>query len=479
MKKWIARAVLAVVVCAAAIAVWQALRPSPPRAVFLIVIDTLRADRLSCYGYKSHQTANIDALADRGVLFENAFTNASWTVPGMGTIMTSLYPTQLGLVEQPASPGRRFAWRDRREQILYTLSLSMTTLAEVFHGAGYQTAGFVNQPALNNRDGFVQGFDDWFYPVGGDTVIHRDPEERLLENTLTRKALTTWQHVDRTDSALVGTFVEWMETAPREDSFVWLHLLSPHKPYTPPPGHAPPRSSGTERDPNMDSELYNGEIRYSDHLMSKVLEAIDRRVGLDKALVVFTSDHGEEFGDHGMDDHGHSLHREIVHVPLIMSAPNLPAGRRVEQTVSLIDLYPTILSLCGMSNLATPDVEGTDMTPLVAGRGPDRVVFAEGMLYGSTERALQVGGFRLMWDEQGDAYRLFRVSADPGETLDVSARFKRETGQLRTSLVDMHKFVLEDFRRRARGESAADSLATARERERVLKAMKSLGYINE
>ena len=193
MKKWIARAVLAVVVCAAAIAVWQALRPSPPRAVFLIVIDTLRADRLSCYGYKSHQTANIDALADRGVLFENAFTNASWTVPGMGTIMTSLYPTQLGLVEQPASPGRRFAWRDRREQILYTLSLSMTTLAEVFHGAGYQTAGFVNQPALNNRDGFVQGFDDWFYPVGGDTVIHRDPKDRLLENTLTRKALTPWQ----------------------------------------------------------------------------------------------------------------------------------------------------------------------------------------------------------------------------------------------------------------------------------------------
>ncbi|MCK4775574.1 MAG: sulfatase-like hydrolase/transferase, partial [Candidatus Krumholzibacteria bacterium] len=334
-------------------------------------------------------------------------------------------------------------------------------------------------PALNNRDGFVQGFDDWFYPVGGDTVIHRDPEERLLENTLTRKALTTWQHVDRTDSALVGTFVEWMETAPREGSFVWLHLLSPHKPYTPPPGYAPPRSSGTKRDPNMDSELYNGEIRYSDHLMSKVLEAIDRRVGLDNALVVFTSDHGEEFGDHGMDDHGHSLHREIVHVPLIMSAPNLPARRRVEQTVSLIDLYPTILSLCGMSNLATPDVEGTDMTPLVAGRGPDRVVFAEGMLYGSTERALQVGGFRLMWDEQGDAYRLFRVSADPGETLDVSARFKREIDQLRTSLVDMHKFVLEDFRRRARGESAADSLATARERERVLKAMKSLGYINE
>ena len=213
--------------------------------------------------------------------------------------------------------------------------------------------------------------------------------------------------------------------------------------------------------------------------MSKVLEAIDRRVGLDNALVVFTSDHGEEFGDHGMDDHGHSLHREIVHVPLIMSAPNLPAGRRVEQTVSLIDLYPTILSLCGMSNLATPDVEGTDMTPLVAGRGPDRVVFAEGMLYGSTERALQVGGFHLMWDEQGDAYRLFRVSADPGETLDVSARFKREIDQLRTSLVDMHKFVLEDFRRRARGESAADSLATARERERVLRAMKSLGYINK
>lgn len=479
MKKWMAAAVAAVVVCAAAAVVWHLSRPSPSRAVFLIVIDTLRADRLSCYGYKSHQTANIDGLAERGVLFENALANASWTIPSMGTIMTSLYPTQLGLVERPAGPGRRFEWNERREQTVYTLSLSMTTLTEVFHDAGYRTAGFVNQPSLNNRDGFVQGFDDWFYPVGGDTVIHRDPAEPLQENRLTRKALTPWKHVDRTDSALVSTFVEWMETAPREDLFVWLHLLSPHKPYSPPPGYGPPQRGGDSRGTEWDSELYDGEVRYSDYLMSRVLEAVDNRVGLDNAIIVFTSDHGEEFGEHKMNDHGHSLHREIVHVPLILAAPDLPAGRRVETVVRLVDVYPTILSLCGMSDRAAPDAEGDDMTSLVDRDGRDRVAYAEGMLYGSTERALRAGGFRVMWDAQGDVYRLFRVSADFGETLDVSARFKRETEQLRSSLVRLHEFLLEDFKRRSRGESAADSLATAKERDRVLKAMKALGYINE
>ncbi len=118
--------------------------------------------------------------------------------------MTSLYPGELGLVEEPAAPGEEFDWNERREQIRYTLTLSTTTLAEAF--------------------------DEWFYPAGTDSVIHRNPRIPLLDDTLTRKRVTLWANVDRTDSALVETFTNWLPSAPKEDLFVWIHLLSPHKP---------------------------------------------------------------------------------------------------------------------------------------------------------------------------------------------------------------------------------------------------------
>ena len=448
-------------------------------AVFLIVIDTLRADRLSSYGYAANSTDNISSLANRGVLFEDAQANASWTVPSMGSLLTSLYPGELGLVEEPAAPGEEFDWNERREQIRYTLTLSTTTLAEVFDGAGFYTAGFVNQPALNNRDGFVQGFDEWFYPAGSDSVIRRNPRIPLLDDTLTRKRVTLWDDVDRTDSALVGSFEEWLSSAPTGDLFAWVHLLSPHRPYAPPPEFAPGRRASSTRSLNINSDNYDGEVRYTDHLVGRLLGAIDAHVGLDHSIVILTSDHGEEFEEHGMTDHGHSLHREIVHVPLIISAPGLPPGERVDSPVRLIDVFPTALSLCGLSGLAPTEIRGTDLVPFAGGREKALDVFAEGMLYGSTERAVQSGDFRLMWDEAGDDYRLFRPLADAGETEDVSPRYGDELRSLRELLLRYHLKFAESYAERTRGYSSADSLEAAKERERVLKAMKSLGYVGD
>ncbi len=481
MRKWIFPVVLAVFLAVAAGGVWYALRPPTRRAVFLIVIDTLRADRLSSYGYAANSTINISSLANRGVLFENAQANASWTVPSMGSLMTSLYPGELGLVEEPAAPGEEFDWNERREQIRYTLTLSSTTLAEVFDGAGFYTAGFVNQPALNNRDGFVQGFDEWFYPAGTDSVIRRNPRIPLLDDELTRKRVTLWDDVDRTDSALVESFEEWLSSAPtdQKDLFVWVHPLSPHSPYTPPADFASRPRASTMREPNLDCDNYDGEVRYTDHLVGRLLGAIDAHIGLDHSIVILTSDHGEEFEEHGMTDHGHSLHREIVHVPLIISAPGLPAGERVDSHVRLIDVFPTALSLSGLSGLAPAEVRGTDLVPFAGGRNKALDVFAEGMLYGSTERAVQNGDFRLMWDEAGDDYRLFRTSTDTAETEDVSRGHGDELLSLRELLLRYHLNFAESYAERTRGHSSADSLEAAKERERVLKAMKSLGYIGD
>jgi arylsulfatase A-like enzyme len=479
------RGIILTAVALAAGVTWYACQSrraaTTPRAVFLIIIDTLRADRLSCYGFAGHHTTNADSLASRGVLFENVLSNASWTVPSMGTIMTSRYPGQLGLIEAAAAPGQRFRWRDRREQIAYTITLSTTTLAEVFRDHGYRTAGFVNQPALNNYDGFLQGYDDWFYPAGEDTIIQRDPAEPLKDNEKTRPRVTQWKRVDQTDLALTDAFVEWLGEQSRENMFVWIQLLSPHKPYNPPEKYAPrvqklPDGGQRATPPDV---LYNGEVKYADDLVGEILRAIDRHVGFENSLIVFTSDHGEEFGEHKMEEHGHSLHREVVHVPLIITGPDLPAGRRVEPYVRLIDLYPTILSLSGLGDATPSDAEGADVSPLVDGKKRKLIVYSEGMLYGSSQRSLLSGDFRLMWHEQSGRYRLYRISADPGETIDVSTRFEAETTRMRNALVNMNERLRSDYLETLRTRTAADSLTAAEERERVLKAMKSLGYVNE
>jgi arylsulfatase A-like enzyme len=455
--------------------------PETPRAVFLLIVDTLRADRLSCYGFSGHVTAKIDSLAARGVLFENVLSNASWTVPSMGTIMTSRYPSQMGLIESPAPTGKRYRWNDRREQLVYTIPLSSNTLAEVFQEAGFHTAAFVNQPALNNRDGFVQGFDDWFYPADGDTVIRRDPRERLLDDKLTRPKITPWRGVDRTDAALAVSFAEWLENEPHDSVFVWIQLLAPHKPYEPPEEYAPrvQKLPGGGQRATPKEVRYDGEVRYTDDVVGAILREIERHVGLDRSLIIFTSDHGEEFGEHKMEEHGHSLHREVVHVPLIFAGPDLPTGTRVKSYASLLDLYPTILSLSGLGDEMPAEVEGTDLTPLIEGKNRNLIVYSEAMLYGSSERSLLAGDFRLMWDEQGDKYRLYKMTDDSGETFDLSSRFSTETTRMRDVLVDMNERMRNDFLRAFRDQSPADSLASAAERERVLKAMKSLGYVNE
>jgi len=220
-------------------------------------------------------------------------------------------------------------------------------------------------------------------------------------------------------------------------------------------------------------------VRYTDYLVGRLLDAIDAHIGLDNSIVILTSDHGEEFGEHGMSDHGHSLHREVVHVPLVISAPGLPRGKRVTSPVRLIDVFPTALSLCGLTGVVPAETRGKDLVPFADGGQHDLDVFAEGMLYGSTERAVQNGDFRLMWDEQTDDYRLFRPSADTGETLDISPRFGDEFRSLRELLDRYHDNISKSYAERALGYSPADSIEAAKERERVLKAMKSLGYVGD
>lgn len=465
------RAALAAVVLTLGLATAGCSRSTPPApdAVFLVVVDTLRPDRLSCYGYAEHATPHIDALARRGVRFERAQSVASWTIPGMGAMLTSLYPTQLGLIENPGPQGARYDWRELREQLNDTISADERTLAEMFHDAGYSTAAFVDQPGLIAYGNFFQGFDVALYPSGVRRIARFDPE--TLEYPKWPPFL---RNAYGSDEELIGEFERWLGNLEHERPiFVWLHLLTPHWPYDPPaefmPGHEVARTDADKLQPRF----YDGEVRAADALVGRVTRAIDDAVGLDRSLVVFTSDHGEALGEHGMYDHGHTLHAEVLRVPLIVAGPGLPRGRTVEAEVRSIDILPTLAEL--VPGLRTPPgAQGASLLAAIDGGGEPRWSYAEAMLYGETERALSGGGFKLMYEDQARTYRLFDVRADPGETVDVGALHPSTAERMRQRLVTLHgELAASAERRDVRRPPAAGR------RGRVEEALRALGYLGD
>jgi arylsulfatase A-like enzyme len=473
------------------IALWLA-RSSPPPAetdlrsaaatgadaVFLIIVDTLRADRLSCYGYAGHATPNVDRLASLGVTFTHAQSVASWTRPSVASILTSLYPTQLGLVEFPTGRGRTFEWREKRQQASHILLPNVDTMAEILQREGFFTGAFVNQPALNHLESYQQGFREWFYPVTPDTVIQYDPEGEFRA-----QGWPTVKDADRGDYGLVRTFELWLsQRVQLPKLFAWVHLLTPHVPYRPPPAFAPPEApEGTERR-LIQSALYDGEVRTIDDMVGKLLDSIDRHVGLERSVIVFTSDHGEEFHDHEMHGHGHSLHREVLNVPLIIVGPTLPSGHTIEGCVRTIDILPTILDLAKGSTSRRGDMEGTTLAKLITGEDHGRSVYSEAMLYGSTERSLIEGDYKLMYDQQEPDCRLFNLPADPNEHVNLAPEQSERVAAMRRNLESFHTRLTEDYRliRRQYFETANPTQRQQEEqRQRGLEALRALGYIGD
>lgn len=443
--------------------------PGTPDAIFMIVVDTLRPDRLSCYGYEAIATPNIDELARRGVTFTRAQSVASWTIPSMGSMMTSLFPTQLGLVETPVKEGQRFGWQSKRDQENGTLAQAEVTLAEVFSELGYHTAGFVNQPGLTANDGFMQGFEDWYYPASVEKVVRFEPGTELRPQKWTPFLRESY----KIDVALIGRFETWVAENSDKPMFVWLHLLTPHAPYNP-KGEFAPRTA-RRRTLEGHSKRYDGEVRAVDDMVGRILAAIVDNVGLERSLVILTSDHGEALGDHGMNEHGHSLHREVIHVPLIVMSPGLGVGKRVDRYVRTIDIFPTALDVAGRLDAVPSHALGTSLVPMIGTRSDHLPVFSEAMLYGSTERSVITDGYKLMFDEQEGRYALYDTAKDPGELNDLSESERERTEELRAVLDETYHELVTDYLSRADDRSPASAEEAARMRE----ALRALGYINE
>lgn len=295
---------------------------APQPSVVVITVDTLRADRLGCYGFAEARTPNIDRLAADGVRVERAIAATPITLPSHATLFTGLYPPAHGV-------------RDNGRQ---RLPGEVETLAERLKKEGYRTQAFVSAMVLHRRFNLSQGFDGYDDELRseGDSVMFM-VQERSGEQTMDR-------------------VLAWMETSSAgEPFFLWVHLFDPHQPYEPPTRDA-------ERSPTP----YDGEIASADRQVGRLIDALKARGTLDDTVLVFTSDHGESLGEHGEATHGLFIYESTQHVPLIIRYPRrLPSGTTYDGFVRSVDVMPTVLGLAGIQAAET---QGIDLADALSGR---------------------------------------------------------------------------------------------------------------
>ncbi len=279
--------------------------PFEKNPIIIISVDTLRADRLRCYGYKRIETPNIDSLAKDGVLFENAFSPVPLTLPSHVSILSGLYPFEHGV----------------KDNIGFEVPESLKTLQVTFKERGFKTGGIVSAFVLRKETGISHGFD--FF-------------DDKMEGKLGKVSMG---EVQRNGESTLKVAKEWLSSLPNDRFFLFFHIYEPHTPYEPP---EPYRSKYI-------NNPYDGEVAYSDFIIGKLIEFLKKKGLYKKSLLVFVSDHGEGLREHGEMEHGVFLYNSTIHVPLIVKFPeNRFKGKRIKNPVSLIDIYPTILELYGV-----------------------------------------------------------------------------------------------------------------------------------
>ena len=287
--------------------------------VVLITIDTLRADRVGCYGYSRARTPALDAIAKEGILFTNAVSHVPLTRPSHISIFTGLYPFQHNVHDNVAPP----------------LDNKIPVLAEMLRNRGYSTAAFVASFVVNSQSGLQRGFDlfqDQFDPEKQPTTFALNMEKRA-------------DHVYQ-------EFASWQVKVPKSKPyFSWIHLYDPHFPYEPP---APYSRQFQDRP-------YDGEIAYTDEVVSKILKLLRPNT-----LLIVTSDHGESLGDHGENAHSFFIYDSTLKIPLLMRwTGKLPAGHEIQFQTRLVDLFPTILDLLNVP--VTQKIAGISLKPWLTG----------------------------------------------------------------------------------------------------------------
>jgi arylsulfatase A-like enzyme len=443
--------------------------------VVIVVLDTTRADALSSYGNPKPTTPHIDELASQGLRLTSASATDFWTLPSHASLFTGLYPSE------------HHATSETNE-----LRAEANTLAERLRGAGYATAAFVTNPWLAAERGFAQGFDTY------EEMWRKRP----------RDARNGGGH--REEQRAVELSRAWIEARADEATpfFLFLNLNTAHLPYRPDPSvlaalspEARPlhrvvrlkRVAGMwrqlagaetfdETDFEILRELYEAEVAMADALVGELVETLRRLGILDRTLVVATSDHGENIGDHGMIDHLLSLYETTLRIPMVMRyPPRIPAGRVDDSLVSLVDVSATVLDVCGLGDR----YPGSGRSLVDPAREEPAFIIAENdrPLNGielmrkrfpafdsesidQRMRMLRSGRYKLIWYEKG-ARELFDLETDPDEQRDLSAN----APEIRERL----EGLLEDWMQARRSDVTREPFESRD--EEGLERLRALGYI--
>ncbi len=462
-KKSVLLAALGIVlVTVASWLVTSAFEPDRPN-VILISIDTLRPDRMGVYGHRPmgrSTTPFLDELAAEGAVFVDAVSSSSWTLPGHYALFTGLPDDLHGMVDDRVPSPE-----------------DVPLLAELFQEAGYQTAGFYSGPYLHPFFGFDRGFDT-YESCFDFSLVYDMPADELEEapqDTVSQlvSKMERSSHEAITSDTVTGAAERFVLAESGKPFFLFLHYFDVHNDYTPPPPHdtrfGPPYDGwvdgrGVMTDPRIKAEmdrrdlarlmaLYDGEISWVDEnirLLFRAIDRIDPEI-LENTIVVITSDHGEEFFEHGMIGHRHNLAAHAVRIPLIVSFPGrVPAGTEVAATAPIYDIAPTI---CDLAGIATPPIVfGSSLCALIEQKGSAEgakgasprpallelttVPRAQGEKY-VKQTALRCGSIKLItvhhrrWspdrpaDFTGELLSeeeyLFDLDVDPGEKRDISS----------------------------------------------------------
>src|SRR5579872_106781 len=390
--------------------------------IVLITLDSARADRMGFLGGKGGLTPSLDALARQSIVFEHAYAQSPSTVASHAALLTGTYPPYNHVSEFGAG-----------------LAPSLPYLPELLRAAGYRTAAFVGTLQLDPRQGFAPGFDRGFEKYDAGFRLPQMGESR-------------YGTVERRGGEVVARALAWLQRAGKGSFFLWLELNDAHAPYQPPAGFA------------LSGSAYNGEIKYADAQVGKLISALRARKLYDGALIVVAGDHGESLGAHGEATHGVFLYDETIHVPLLVKLPQNRAGKAGPH-VRLVDVAPTAL-----------EVAGIPVPPRMQGQSLLRAMRQAGMgdaAYARSEFSREAFGWSRLEAWRASKYlyirapkpELYDLEGEPGATHNLAGSSQATAGTMAAQLLA--------FDGRMTGKASSGGQLSSSERQKLA----SLGYV--
>jgi arylsulfatase A-like enzyme len=420
--------------------------------VILISLDTLRADHVGCYGYHRNTTPVIDAVAEKGTVFEQVIADSPWTLPSHASMLTGLQPRHHGVRSHKTG-----------------LPETIPTLATALATDGFHTMALVNSKNLSPKFGLHRGFQQF----------------RFFRERVDGKRV-------RSGKVQVDLAIEWLKKARDRQFFLFLHNYDIHSPYDPSPRFARDFThsytgtiTGTTDelmrvrkgklklspdDLQHIVDLYDAGISELDHELGRLFDFLNEAGLLDRTILIVTSDHGEEFLEHGGVLHGRAMHRELLEVPLIFSGPGVPQGGRVGQLAQLSDIFTTVLEMVGLE--AGQPRDGTSLVNAWSkdrGDAPSRRAYAEAdhnrEIGDDTLEMVQTDEYKFVFERPTTASWLYNYLVDPGEQVDVSSRHPELVGAF-----------LDDLESLYEGRRSGVPLPALSESD--IEALRALGYVN-